>query len=56
MKPQLEEIEQARRRLAEVVAEHQGNLLHPIVIQVSQQLDKYIVNYQMKQCTQCMGH
>ena len=56
MKPQLEDIEQVRRRLAEVVAEHQGNLLHPIVIQVSQQLDKYIVNYQMQQCPQCMGH
>lgn len=54
MKPQLEEIESVRRRLAEVVAEHQGDLLHPIVIQVSQQLDKYIVNYQNKQ--ECLGH
>jgi hypothetical protein len=46
MQVQLEQIEEIRRQLAAVVMEHQGNLLHPIVIQLSQQLDKYIVHYQ----------
>lgn len=46
MQTNIEEIEQRRRQLADVVAKYQGNLLHPIVIEVSQQLDAYIVNYQ----------
>jgi hypothetical protein len=46
MESYLEEIETVRRRLVEVVNEHQGNLLHPIVLQVSQQLDLTILKYQ----------
>ena len=46
MEAYLEEIETFRRRLVEVVREHQGNLLHPIVLEVSQQLDRSIVKYQ----------
>jgi len=46
MEAYLEEIESFRRRLSEVVCEHQGNFLHPIVLQVSQQLDRSIVKYQ----------
>ncbi|MCX7569501.1 aspartyl-phosphate phosphatase Spo0E family protein [Tumebacillus sp. DT12] len=46
MEAYLEEIEIFRQRLSEVVCEHQGNFLHPIVLQVSQQLDRSIVKYQ----------
>jgi hypothetical protein len=46
METHLEEIEKFRCKLADVVSEHHGNLLHPIVLQVSQQLDNYIVKYQ----------
>ncbi|HEU4964933.1 MAG TPA: aspartyl-phosphate phosphatase Spo0E family protein [Bacilli bacterium] len=48
MQSYLDEIEQCRRKLSEVVTKYQGNLLHPIVLEVSQQLDTYIVNYQNK--------
>ncbi|ASS73896.1 hypothetical protein CIG75_02170 [Tumebacillus algifaecis] len=46
MRVHLEEIERCRQQLEDVVSRHQGNLLHPIVLQASQQLDKYIVKYQ----------
>ncbi|ARU60469.1 hypothetical protein CBW65_04815 [Tumebacillus avium] len=46
MQIHLEEIERCRQQLEEVVSRHQGNLLHPIVLQASQQLDTYIVKYQ----------
>ncbi|MGZ6505345.1 MAG: Spo0E family sporulation regulatory protein-aspartic acid phosphatase [Tumebacillaceae bacterium] len=45
----LEDIERIRQKLAEVVNEYHGDLLHPVVLQVSQQLDTYIVHYQSKQ-------
>ncbi|PWK16218.1 aspartyl-phosphate phosphatase Spo0E family protein [Tumebacillus permanentifrigoris] len=45
----LEEIERIRRKLNEVVKEYKGDLLHPTVLQVSQQLDRYIVNFHSKQ-------
>ncbi|TCP57802.1 Spo0E like sporulation regulatory protein [Tumebacillus sp. BK434] len=46
MQIHLEEIERCRQQLEDVVSKHQGNLLHPIVLQASQQLDSYIVKYQ----------
>ncbi|MBL0385485.1 aspartyl-phosphate phosphatase Spo0E family protein [Tumebacillus sp. ITR2] len=44
----LEEIERIRRKLNEVVKEYQGDLLHPNVLLLSQQLDRYIVTYHSK--------
>ncbi len=41
----LDKIEQYRQRLSEIVIEFQGDLLHPSVLAVSQQLDNYIVRY-----------
>jgi hypothetical protein len=49
MEAYLEDIERIRQKLAEVVQQYHGNLLHPVVLQVSQQLDNYIVHYQSRQ-------
>lgn len=37
-------IELLRKRLYQIVAEHEGNLLHPHVIQASQKLDVEIAH------------
>jgi len=46
MRPQLDEIEIIRRKLADIVAAYHGNLLHPEVLEVSQELDRYLNDYQ----------
>lgn len=44
----LEQIEQLRLQLVQVVKENKFNLLHPPVIKMSQQLDTLIDQYQSK--------